>query len=56
MTQYHTSEAATIGQPDKLCDIIADSTGHGTALPAGLTGAHALSHGVQTNATTSLPV
>ena len=25
MTQYHTSEAATIGQPDKLCDIIADS-------------------------------
>ena len=25
MTQYHTSEAVTIGQPDKLCDIIADS-------------------------------
>ena len=25
MTQYHTSEAVTIGQPDKLCGIIADS-------------------------------
>ncbi len=34
----------------------ASLTGPGTALPAGLTGVHALSHGVQTNATTSLPV